>query len=281
MTENKPHECTAVVQIEVELLTGRAHQIRGQLSNLGFSLCGDSMYGGMSPAEVEPGIETDASNQGHVDSHLITEKLALQCYELQFLDPDFTENKKGEKEAVRSSRVNTFSLKEAWWTSYLDQYKSETMGDPLNTSTTNNIDLEIAKEMKESDGNNNATTDDLKELREIRRVQLSPGQHKYVIVKAIHPSLERPEWFVKSASPDECGGAFHADVARELVKELNIAGFDTIVMGGGRIDYDSIKNHANVYGFSYGFGKGDHELASLLIEQEGINSSFDNSDALY
>ena len=85
----------------------------------------------------------------------------------------------------------------------------------------------------------------------------------------------------KTASPDECGGLFHADVARGLVNELNTAGFDTVVLGGGRIDYDSTKNHARVYGFSYGFGKGDHAFASLLIEQEGINSSFDDSDALY
>jgi hypothetical protein len=279
--DKKPPECTAIVQVEVELLTGRAHQIRGQLSALGFSLCGDAMYGGTSPVETKTNIEIHSSlRQGYTDGNLNSDKLALQCCELQFLDPDYTKDKKGNEVAVRSRRVNKFRLKKAWWTPLLENYKSKTMNDPAySTVTTNIADLHIASEMRESEANE--STDNMNVLRNIKRVQLSPGQNKYVMIKAIHPSLERPEWFVKTASPSECGGPFHADVARGLVNELNVAGFDTIVMGGGRIDYDSVKNHARVYGFSYGFGKGDHEFASLLIEQEGFNSSFDNSDAFY
>jgi hypothetical protein len=279
---NKPVECTAVMQVEVEILTGRAHQIRGQLSSLGFSLCGDAMYGGTAPIEplLEDESEIKSLQEGNINDCMTPDKLALHCCELQFLDPDYVKNKKGNEEAIRSNRVNKFRLQKAWWSPYLEQYASE--NDSRNTATTSKADLEIAKEMRESEANLDAIDlDEVKLAEEIRRIQLSPGIHKYVIIKATHPSLEQPEWFVKSASPEECGGPFHADVARVLVSDLNAAGFDTVVLGGGRIKFDFTENHAHVYGYSYGFGKGDHEFASLLIERMDISSSFDNSDALY
>jgi hypothetical protein len=37
-----------------------------------------------------------------------------------------------------------------------------------------------------------------------------------------------------------------------------------------------------VFGFSYGFGKGDHEkVASIIEEHTIIVATFDNSDGLY
>jgi hypothetical protein len=269
----------AVMQVEVELLTGRTHQIRGQLSALGFSLCGDALYGG---AEIIPECEESkmkSFRDGQVDGYMDSGKLALQCYELEFLDPDYVKNKKGNEEAIRSNNVSKFRLQKAWWSPYLEQYESE--NDTQNSATTSKTDLKIAKEMKESETKIDAKySNDVQLTENIKRIQLSPGSHKYVIIKATRPS-EDPDWFVKTASPEECGGPFHADVARTLVSDLNAAGFDTMVMGGGRIDFDSAKNQAHVYGFSYGFGKGDHEFASLLIEREGIAASFDNSDTLY
>jgi len=273
-------ECTAVVQVEVELLTGRAHQIRGQLTNLGFPLCGDAMYGGTAP----PISELDSVQT--VGGYLNSDQLALQCCELQFLDPDYEINKKGDEVSVRSDRVNKFRLEKAWWTPHLNQYASETEGDTLNVVTTDANDLATAGKMKESIAaivslDDKQSTESEQQTKIIRNVQLSPGKHKYIVIKATHPGLIRPDWYVKTASPRECGGPYHADVARDLVRELNNDGYDTIVMGGGRIDYDSVKQHAHVYGFSYGFGKGDHELVSLLIEKVGISASFDDSDALY
>lgn len=275
--DNKPQDCVAVMQVEVELLTGRAHQIRGQLSALGYSLCGDAMYGGTSLDERNTGeSQPDVLAPGYMDS----ERLALQCCELQFLDPDYVTNKKGREEAVRSNRVNKFRLQKSWWTPYIDKCKSQVEDTALNTATTSDNDLKTANAMKTIVARTTNSLQSKDELEEIKKVQLSPGQHKYVVVKAMHP-LEGTEWFVKTASPRECGGVFHADVARDLVKELNNVGYDTIIFGGGRIDYDTDSNHAHVYGFSYGFGKGDHEFVSVLIEQEGITSSFDDSDDLY
>lgn len=40
--QGKPQQCIGVVELEVELLTGRTHQIRGQFAALGYPLVGDA-----------------------------------------------------------------------------------------------------------------------------------------------------------------------------------------------------------------------------------------------
>jgi hypothetical protein len=127
----------------------------------------------------------------------------------------------------------------------------------------------------------NVNNSNNKEVYRIPTVQLSPGVNKYVLIKATLPGSKEIKWFVKSASSKESGGTFHADVARGLLNDLSRANYDTVVCGGGRIDYDPTNQVAHVYGYSYGFGKGDHEYVSLLIQKEGINATFDNSDNLY
>ena len=52
-------------------------------------------------------------------------------------------------------------------------------------------------------------------------------------------------------------------------------------VGGGRIDYIWESARAHVYGFSYGFGKGDHAKVAYLIAQSGITVTYDNSNAVY
>ena len=57
-----------------------------------------------------------------------------------------------------------------------------------------------------------------------------------------------------------------------------------MVTGGGRIEYKSETQEACVYGFSYGFGKGDHEKAASIISEwsnGSIKATHDNSDSLY
>jgi Janus/Ocnus family (Ocnus). len=200
---------------------------------------------------------------------------------LQFPDLNYTINNKGELVPVQSDRINKFQLETAWWTPFLSvDYGS------FSGSTTNLDDLSIASTMRTS----TSTLTDRNEQENVKEiikailpqaVQLSPGANKYVIIRAASQGSKEVKWFVKSASSKECGGPYHADVARDLLKELSCANYNTVVCGGGRIDYDAAKNVAHVYGFSYGFGKGDHEFVSLLIEKEGIRATFDNSDVLY
>jgi 23S rRNA-/tRNA-specific pseudouridylate synthase len=278
---HKPDGCVAVVEVEIELLTGRTHQIRGQLSTLGFPICGDVLYGGYHPSHLKE-VSVSQKN-GYMDGYLNSELLALQCCELSFLDPDYQMSSKGIQTPVRSERMNRFRIEKAWWSEYIQDYMESTDGNAATTSTQDSESLSSLKETdtslahatNSSNKNNTATS-------EIPFIQLSAGTNKYVIVKATLPGNQR-EWYVKSASAKECKGQYHADVARQLVKDLNCSGYDTIVMGGGRIDYDPVKKKAHVYGFSYGFGKGDHHFVTMLIEkyQPDITATFDDSDDVY
>ena len=269
----RPKDCVGVVEIEVELLTGRTHQIRGQLSTEGFPLVGDVLYGGAAISSQPSKV----NRTGYSDGYMNSEHLALQCCELHFPDPDYVLNKKGEEVGVPSDRMNRFRLDEAWWTPLLRGWTQD--GDGGESSTTSAEDRDIVDRVLQR-----GTPDARQELRDYHlpeRIQLSPGKNKYVLIKASSKETT-PEWFVISAAPHECGGAYHANVAECVVRDLDAAGYHAVIVGGGRIDYDPEERHAHVYGFSYGFGKGDHELASHLIEKHSSSTaSYDDSDGLY
>ena len=122
--------------------------------------------------------------------------------------------------------------------------------------------------------------------------QLSPGANKYVLVKAESTTVSNnnPQqkqtaatlWFVKSASPNECGGKYHRHVAKALVKQLESLGYQVEVTGGGRIRYDAETQSAVVYGYSHRYGKGDHVRAAKLIhDNTEIRATYNLSDDLY
>lgn len=102
------NEYTAITEVEVELLTGRTHQIRGQMSALGFPLVGDSMYGGFM-------ISTDQS------------KIALHCSQITFPKPLLVDesslfrNRKGYSQLYPSTSDSlTFNSSHAWWDEYVN-----------------------------------------------------------------------------------------------------------------------------------------------------------------
>jgi len=107
---NIPSQCQAVVELDIELLTGRTHQIRGQLSTAGFPLVGDAQYGGF--VSLTTNYQQSA-------------RLALQCCKLEFLDPDVMVKTGGTEVLIRSQRWNTFELRTAWWTQLLETYMEQ------------------------------------------------------------------------------------------------------------------------------------------------------------
>jgi hypothetical protein len=114
---------------------------------------------------------------------------------------------------------------------------------------------------------------------------LSPGRHKYVIIKATDPYTDEIyKWFVKSASPQECGGPYHRDIARDLTEWIEACGYRATVAGGGRLLFQSDTKRALVYGFSYSYGKGNHALAAKIIKEWSngeVDSAYDDSPDLY
>lgn len=270
-----PLGCIAVVEVEVELLTGRTHQIRGQLSAEGFPLVGDAQYGGAISQEKE-----GVSRSTH---YIHSDELALQCCQLEFLDPDIVVKADGTEMMVPSDRWNTFRLDECWWTPLIDKYRVQISSS--GEATTSSNDIEQVLQLQKNDAGEADNTSNKQVTNMIPpQVMLTPGVHKYVLVKAKHPSETEERWFVKSAAPSQCGGPYHANVAKDLVEWLRAAGYNAVVTGGGRINYNLETKHALVYGFSYGFGKGDHAKASSIIENwsnGSITSTYDNSDSLY
>lgn len=277
---SKPPECVAVVEVEIELLTGRTHQIRGQMSAEGFPLVGDIGYGGALPTPPIP-----RGNDSFTKSIKVPEKLALQCCQLEFIEPKYHRDKRDELVGVPSDTWKTFRLERAFWTPMLKRYSAITEKESASEATFSRSDEEDARKLQnvapdksfdvDSDGSDETA------VHLPQRVKLSPGKNKYVVIEARSRSGETLQ-FVRSASPSECGGPYHADVARDVVRELTLLGYSCSVTGGGRIDY--VAPHAHVYGFSYGFGKGDHELVAKIIEEQSEDetyATFDTSDGLY
>lgn len=107
--DQRPKSVVAVVEVELELLTGRTHQIRGQWCTEGFPLVGDAQYGGAIP--MTPGFTSTFQP---------SEQLALQCCALEFLDPDVKVVKyDGTEAAVPSNRWNRYQLNESWWSKWI------------------------------------------------------------------------------------------------------------------------------------------------------------------
>jgi len=117
-------------------------------------------------------------------------------------------------------------------------------------------------------------------------VLLSQGSNKYIVVRAVLPegNNDGEHWFVRSATPEKCGGPYHANVAEVVLRQLGSLGYAATVVGGGRIDFvrNEDVSHAHVFGFSYGYGKGDHEKVAAIIERHtDVVATFDSSDGQY
>lgn len=100
-----------VIELEIELLTGRTHQIRGQLSSLKAPIVGDPLYGGFS------------GDRGDTLSGRSINRMALQCCALQFPRPKIRIQNNGKE--VLEPAIGTscqFALDRAWWTDYLELY---------------------------------------------------------------------------------------------------------------------------------------------------------------
>lgn len=101
-----------VLELDIELVTGRTHQIRCQLSAMGLPIIGDTLYAQLSDKKLR-----NALLQGNValpcdgKERLLCEPsgpIALQAYHLHFTsDHDIFDEHKGESV--------TFEIKTPWW----------------------------------------------------------------------------------------------------------------------------------------------------------------------
>jgi 23S rRNA-/tRNA-specific pseudouridylate synthase len=106
----RPPDITHVAELEIDLLTGRTHQIRGQLAAMGHPLVGDSLYGGTMQS-------IDGSQTRRFNS------LALQCCKVEFPKPqkikDISKKKKVGARLIPGNETLVYTLDHAWWTEML------------------------------------------------------------------------------------------------------------------------------------------------------------------
>ncbi|VEU37377.1 unnamed protein product [Pseudo-nitzschia multistriata] len=298
-----PPNTKAVAEVEVSLITGRTHQIRGQLSKLGYPIVGDEQYGGALQLPEISGIshETGSFDGGRVESEgpLPPQLLALQCSYVGFPEAEYelTWHKKKRRDVLRgrpskSGRTIQQTLERAWWTPVLEQLgASEETGEPRFSD----IDFEdgphertapIESSVEAQRARDAETTSEAMVRPDLLppAVQLSPGRNKYIVARLRDPITDRLRWFVRSAPLP-----YHADVALDLLEWIgSVPGYTETrveVTGGGRIDYDEALSTVSVYGFSYRYGKGDHVRVAQLIQDSSFGGdntvSYDLSDALY
>ncbi|KAL7488586.1 hypothetical protein ACHAW6_014181 [Cyclotella cf. meneghiniana] len=109
----------------------------------------------------------------------------------------------------------------------------------------------------------------------IPSVSIDEGAHKYVLMTAYTPgapsSSSRKRTFVYSKQ----GADYHRNVAEYLLPMLERSGYyDILITGGGRIIKDSSKNYIKIFGYSYGFGRADHQLAVEVVRESNLFNGY-------
>jgi phosphohistidine phosphatase len=105
----------------------------------------------------------------------------------------------------------------------------------------------------------------------IPSVSIDEGAHKYVLITASTPASANSSSHVRTFVYSKLGAHYHRNVAEYLVPILQRAGYyDIRITGGGRIFRDSNNKQINIFGYSYGFGKADHELALEIVDKSGL-----------
>eukprot|EP01043_Picozoa_sp_COSAG02_P013706 COSAG02_NODE_553_length_20425_cov_17.986372_15_plen_113_part_00 len=95
-------------------------------------------------------------------------------------------------------------------------------------------------------------------------VAIAPGKWKYVQIE-LFDGGGATKRVVRSFT----GHKFHADMFEKAMQELEPLGLRGVVVGGGRIEYDTAAMTVQVYGYSKTFGRaaGCNELSASLITQ--------------
>lgn len=92
------------------------------------------------------------------------------------------------------------------------------------------------------------------------------GKFKYVLINVHSPGKDGNEESKKIVRGFKWA-PYHSDIYDDTSSKLSQLGLDTECLGGGRIIHDPDKKTINVFGYSQGFGKADHEVSVGLIKR--------------
>ena len=99
-------------------------------------------------------------------------------------------------------------------------------------------------------------------LAGVATVSIAPGKWKYVQIE-----LRDGDGAAKRVVRSYAGRSFHADMFEQAMEELETLGLRGVVIGGGRIEYNTKGKAVSVYGYSKTFGRsaGCNEHSAALI----------------
>jgi 23S rRNA-/tRNA-specific pseudouridylate synthase len=107
-----------VVQVEIQLLTGRTHQIRGQMAALRAPIVGDPLYDGRGSVMTFRNTFERATN-----------RMALQCCAIKMPRPAAGNQKQKRLEPSFDEAQFHYHLENAWWTKYLPEHEKVVNND--------------------------------------------------------------------------------------------------------------------------------------------------------
>ncbi|KAJ1631521.1 Janus/Ocnus family-domain-containing protein [Pavlovales sp. CCMP2436] len=141
--------------------------------------------------------------------------------------------------------------------------------------TTNALDQDRAAALRAA-GQQGSGQGSADALDAFPAVSVANGLYKYVLINAVVPKSGERKVLLRSGP-----GNYHVDVAGPTVNALIAAGLASDIPGGGRINRDDDTKDISIFGFSYGFGKGDHALAAEMCTAQFSGYKVSVSDGGY
>ncbi|MBN3323814.1 PHP14 phosphatase, partial [Atractosteus spatula] len=92
------------------------------------------------------------------------------------------------------------------------------------------------------------------------------GVFKYVLIR-VHTTEEGDDTPSKDIVRGYAWAEYHADIYDRVSEEIERqGGLDCECVGGGRIRHDSQAKRLHVYGYSMGFGRANHSVATEKLK---------------
>lgn len=127
--------------------------------------------------------------------------------------------------------------------------------------TTNAEDQREADKMQARLRNRAADGSSASSGQVLPTVVIDEGAHKYVLLSGT--DYQGDEHYIVTSLK---GARYHRDAAEPMIAAMEAAGYsDITVAGGGRISCDKDARKISIYGFSYGFGKANHEKSRVIV----------------
>lgn len=111
-----------------------------------------------------------------------------------------------------------------------------------------------------------ASSGTTEKLDSVADVDIDEGRFKYILIK-VHDSIPDGEETSKFIVRGYSWAGYHADIYEKVEANLVTRGLEGECVGGGRILHDRAQKTIKVYGYSQGYGRADHKLATDILKK--------------